>query len=226
NAIAFGHEAAFIAPFHVHLLPVVTRKIQTQLLDLNIQRIQEVANIPTAHLNMVFGTLGRKLSENAQGIDPRPVIPPSRAPEIVELKIFNNDTNDVELLLGELLTLAENVARRLRHIQMQTRNVRLFLRYSDYKEEQALARLRAPCDTAFDLFNIMQPLLFQAFKRRVRLRQLAVKCADLRPVNRQLSLFDDVAPSKTVQVMDTMEKIRDRFGQNSIRFARAIDKAK
>jgi len=220
--VAAGMEENYIAPFRIYLLPLVNRQIQTQMLDLNIQLIGELARIDMSHLTMLFGRLGGSLYNFSHGIDPRPVLPPTRLPGIVELRILTEDTNDIEILVAILLVLLEKAARRLKQQKLTARKLRLFLRYSDYKEDKADLKFPAATDCAQQIFPLAKELLVQAYHRRIRIRQIAVKLWDLKPQSAQLSLFNSDQPDKSKTVLRAMEKIRARFGYDAIQFGRAL----
>jgi DNA polymerase-4 len=217
-----GNEAAFVAPFRVYLLPKVSRQIQTQLSDLNIRLVRGLAAIPLSHLSMIFGRFGLQLFNFARGIDPRPVLPPTHAPSIVEIRMLDQDTNDIEILLAILLTLIEKAARQLRRKNLVARKLRLFIRYSDYKEEKAETKFPELTDNELEIFPIAKDLFMQTFSRRIRLRQIAIRMWDLRPKPAQLSLFQSNQPEKSKQVLKAMDKIRDKFGHDAIKFARTM----
>lgn len=217
-----GAEAQFIAPFRVYLLPKVTRNVQTQMSDLNINLVRELAAVTILHLTMIFGRFGIQLYNFSHGIDPRPVTPPARTPGIVEIRIFDKDTNDIEILLASLLVLIEKAARQLRQQGLVARKLRLFLRYSDYKEDKAGIKLPAGSSCELEIFPIAKEHFLRILKRRVRVRQIAIKTWDLRPKPVQLSLFDSNQTDKSQKIIRTMDKIRDRFGQDAIRFARTM----
>jgi DNA polymerase-4 len=217
-----GDEARFVEPFRVYLLPQVTRKIHLQLLDFNIHFVRELAQVTLPHLTMLFGRLGIQLNDYSHGIDPRPVLPPARIPAIVEIKLLDNDTNDFEILLAVLLVLVEKATKELRDKKLTARKFRLFLRYSDYKEEQAETRFPGPTDCAPDIFPIAKELLEKILRRRIRVRQLAVKFWDLKPPSAQLSLFDTPQPERSDKMLKAMDKIRTRFGHDAIGFARTL----
>lgn len=217
-----GDEAQFIAPFHVHLLPQVTRKVQEQMLALNIKLIGELACVSLSHLAMLFGRLGIQFHNYAQGIDWRPVFPPAQSPSIVEIKIFNEDTNDVEVLQTIVFLLVEKAIKQLREKSLIAKKLCLFIRYSDYKEDKTQSQLPEIADYETKLFSVANELLRRGLRRRVRVRQLAIKLWDLKPKSTQLSLFETKQSSKADRVMRTMEKIRQRFGYDSIQYARTL----
>ncbi|MBN2093562.1 hypothetical protein JW964_28325 [candidate division KSB1 bacterium] len=217
-----GTEADFVSPFQVHLLPLVTRKVQAQLSDLNIHRVRELVQVSLADLTTFFGRPGFQLYDFARGIDSRPVLPPTRIPAIVEMKLLDQDTNDLGILQAILLVLVESAVRQLRQNKWVAKKIRLFVRHSDYKDQTTEARFSAPAAVETEIFPIASQLLDQALRRRVRVRQLAIKLWGLQPRSNQLSFFQPVEPAKPQKLLSAMEKIRQRFGNDAIQFARTM----
>ena len=221
NLVNSGKEADFIAPFRVYFLPKVNGKFQTQLSDLNIMYVRDLAAISLSHLNMIFGRFGLQLYNFARGIDPRPVLPPTNTPSIVEIHMLEHDTNDIQILLGILLTLIEKGAWQLRRKKLVARKFRLFIRYSDYKEDKG--EIKFPeTDDEMDIYPLAKELFEQTFSRRIRIRQVAIRLWNLRPRPAQLSLFQSGETTKKQIAMKAMEKIRDKYGHEAIGFAKAV----
>lgn len=217
-----GDEADFVAPFRVYLLPQVTRKIHQQMRDFNIHFVRELAEVTLPHLTMLFGRLGVQLNDYAHGIDPRPVLPPAQTPAIVEVKLLDSDTNDFEIIQAILLMLVEKATKELHRKKMTARKFRLYLRYSDYKEEKTEKRFPAPTNCELEIVPIAEELLKKIVRRRIRIRQVAVKFWDLKPQSAQLSLFDSQKPERSDKMRKAMDKIRSRYGHEAIQFARAL----
>jgi DNA polymerase-4 len=113
--VAHGEEAKFIAPFHVGLLPAVTKPIQEQLLDLNIRLVRDLQPLSLAQLAVSFGPQAVALYQNARGVDPRPVQPPDHAPQVCVSRTLPEDSNDLELLRAVVFALLEKAAGAFRY---------------------------------------------------------------------------------------------------------------
>ncbi|MCI0515389.1 hypothetical protein L0128_19420 [candidate division KSB1 bacterium] len=217
-----GTEAQFIAPLPVYWLPGVHRTTQEQLTALNIKLIRELAAISLSDLTLVFGRPGLQLHNFAQGIDPRPVQPPEQVPNIVALEILTQDTNELKLLEAILWMLVEKVGRELRQNRLVARKCQVYLRYSDYQEKQARLTFPEPCANELEIYPVARQLFQQAFQRRIRVRQLALKLWDLRPQPRQLSLFTSPPPKPVAKLLPALDHIRARFGPDAIQFAHTL----
>ncbi len=218
--VRHGYEENFLAPLRVGYLPGVKNKINEQLLDLNVRLIRQLACISSENLQMVFGRFGLLLHQRAHGIDHRPVLPPKRAPEVVEVESLDDDSNDYYFLRSKIFRLLARGARRLREKKLRTSRMIIEIRYSDYKEDGAQQRF-TPYNEDAELTPIITSLFDRALSRRVRVRKMTLRLADLSPEPAQLSLFAQEKNPKLSAVTLAMDKIRDRYGDDAIRFGRA-----
>ncbi len=214
-----GDEKPFLAPLRVGYLPGVGKTVHGDLRDLNVQRIGELADIHTEHLQRVFGRFGQVLWQRANGIDPRPVRPPQRAPEIAEQFTFETDSNDADALLAQLHGMLAAATLRLRQQELPARQLVVHVHYSDGKDNRAQTRF-SPCNTDVELTPILNDIFENALNRRIRVRRLTLRLRDLQPHSEQLSLFD-TADARTTALTAAMDTIRHRFGAGAIRFGRA-----
>ena len=218
--VRHGYEERFLAPLQVGYLPGVKRKVREELLELNVRIIRELAAISASHLQMVFGRTGVLLYQRAHGIDNRPVQPPKRAPEVVETEILAEDSNDYFELRAILFRLLSQGARRLRFKKLCAGRMVIEIRYSDYKEDRGQQRFRAT-NLDMELFPVVTELLEKSLTRRVRVRKLTLRMCDLLAAPRQMALFEEKPDPKNAALILAMDRIRDQYGEDAIRFGRA-----
>jgi len=218
--VRHGYEENFLAPLRVGFLPGVKKKVREQLLDLNVRLIRELAVISPENMQMVFGRFGLLLHQRARGIDHRPVQPPKRAPEIVEVDTLDDDSNDYYFLRSKMFRLLARAARRLRAKKLRTSRMVIEIRYSDYKENSARQRF-TPCNDDAGLAPIVNNVFDRALGRRVRVRKMTLRLCELSPEPAQLFLFAEDKNPKLGAVTTAMDKIRDRYGEDAIRFGHA-----
>lgn len=218
--VKHGYEENFLAPLRVGYLPGVQKKVREQLLDLNVRIIRELAIISPENLQMVFGRFGLLLYQRSHGIDNRPVQPMRRPPEVIEVEDLDDDTNDYFALRAILFRLLMAATRRLREKNMQSGEMTLTVRYSDYKEDVSRQKF-PPANRDQELFPVAEQLLERALTRRIRVRKLTLRLGRLRHLPAQLALFAPESDPRLEAVTLAMDKIRDRYGESAIRFGRA-----
>ncbi|HDP99976.1 MAG TPA: DNA polymerase IV [bacterium] len=216
-----GFEREFIAPLKVYHLPSIEPAIKKQLLDLNIRLIREVADLSPSHLTMLFGRIGLKLHQAAHGIDHTPVFPPQQLPNIYQQQTLPEDSNDIALLYGVLYRLVEKIGLQLRRNNLTARKMILEIAYADHRQASAQTWLLAGTNLDHELFTASRELLDKILTRRIRVRRIAVRFFQLRPRSAQLSLFDEQRLDEAAQKLNqAMDKIREKFGQDAVKFAR------
>ena len=109
-----GHERGFLAPQPLEVLPELDPRMRIRLEDYQLNLIGEIAAISESALCAVFGRDGRVLRTRAQGIDPRPVLPPERQSEFYLVHTLTTDTNDLGVLYPLFRLMSERLGRRLR----------------------------------------------------------------------------------------------------------------
>jgi DNA polymerase-4 len=218
-----GREFAFMAPLKADVLPgigSVRRKILLE--DLNITLVREIAAMDVADLRLVFGRQAFVIHQRAFGIDPTPVYPPRKKPTVSEEILLSGDENDDRKLLGILFGLVEKCAYRLRKGTVHPRKAGLLLRYADQAEIVRQINLPRANFRDFDLYIPLEKLFLKACQRRVRVRFMRVWFRDLSPPSSQLSLFStsSPAPEGKAPLTRTLDRIRERYGDDAVRYGR------
>jgi DNA polymerase-4 len=219
-----GQEAPFMAPLKVGVIPGINRFRQKILLEeLNIVRVRQLAVLDLNRLRLVFGRQAFLIRQRALGIDPTPVYPAPVKPMVSEEITLTKDENDDQKLLGSLYGLVEKCSYRLRHRGLCPQKAGLLIRYSDQVESKRQLKLPRPSVWDFDLYGPLENLFFKACNRRVRVRFIKVWFWDFSS-RIQLSLFHDGLPDseKKSRVIETLDRIRDRYGEGAIKYGRTV----
>lgn len=215
-----GEEARFLSPLPVTCLPGMPRPVRDQLRELNVSRVHDLAAIQAEHLQMLFGRFGLLLFQRARGIDERPVQPVRRGPEIVEPLELAQDCNDFNEIRRLTFGLLARACRRLRQNDLHARRLALEIRFSDYRE--TAARVAAPpAQSEEALLTAAAAALDQALTRRVRVRKITLRLEGLASANPQLELFAPAAVPRRAALERAVDRIRDRYGEDAIRYGRA-----
>jgi DNA polymerase-4 len=220
-----GQEPSFIAPLRASFLPGVGHARGTILLEeLGISLVREIAALDTGTLRLAFGRLASVIHQRALGIDPTPVYPPRRAPTVADEVTLPKDENDDGKLLGTLYGLVERCAHQLLSRDLCPRTAGLAFRYTD--QEEVARRVDLPgvsfCD--LDLYRPLERAFLKAYQRRARIRFLRVWFRDFSAPPSQLSLFpESPLPQKKASAAQALHRIRERYGEEVIRYGRTAD---
>jgi DNA polymerase-4 len=214
-----GEEATFLAPLPVSRLWGVGPQSRQALADYGVTTIGQLAALSEGTLRRRFGTHGIELRLRAHGVDPARVVP-SQAPKSIGHELtFNHDVTDPARLEATLLDLAESVASRLRHHHMAAGGVQLKLRYEGFDTITRQAPLGHQARDSEPLYELGVALLHKAIGSDRAVRLIGLTAINLTDVQ-QLTLFD--APDRTDRIAQSIDAVRERFGEKAITRARLI----
>jgi DNA polymerase-4 len=214
-----GEEAAFLAPLPVSRLWGVGPQSRQVLADYGVATIGQLAGMSEGTLRRRFGIHGMELRLRAQGVDPSPVVG-GQAPKSVGHELtFDHDVTDRARLEATLLDLAESVASRLRHHGLAAGGVQLKLRYEGFDTITRQAPLGHQVRDSAPLYDTGVALLRKAYAADRAVRLIGLTAINLSSVQ-QLTLFD--APERTDRIAQSIDAVRERFGDNAITRARLV----
>jgi DNA polymerase-4 len=214
-----GGEAAFLAPLPVSRLWGVGPQSRQTLADYGVATIGQLAAMPEGTLRRRFGIHGAELRLRAQGVDPSRVVT-AQAPKSVGHELtFNHDVTDPARLESTLLDLAETVASRLRHHELAAGGVQLKLRYEGFDTITRQAPLGHQVRDSEPLYEMAVSLLRKALAGDRAVRLIGLTAINLSSAQ-QLTLFD--APDRTDRIAQSIDAVRERFGEKAITRARLI----
>ncbi|MFM2195920.1 MAG: hypothetical protein RL092_1520 [Bacteroidota bacterium] len=211
--ISEGGERPFLAPLSIRKIPMVGEKTHQLLLNLGIQRIGTLQDMPVDVMEHALGENGVHIWRKANGIDPSPVIPFQERKSISTERTFDQDTIDTQKLRGLLIAMTENLAYQLRKGEKLTSCVTLKLRYSDFQTETMQCRI--PYTSAdHQLIPHVLELFDKLYKRRVLIRLVGVRLSHLVSGGYQINLFDD--QEEHIRLYQAMDQLRKKFGDRAV----------
>ncbi|HEY8179577.1 MAG TPA: DNA polymerase IV [Candidatus Limnocylindria bacterium] len=214
-----GGEAAFLAPLPVTRLWGVGPQTRQTLADYGVATIGQLAAMPEGTLRRRFGIHGAELRLRALGVDPSKVTSGQAPKSIGHELTFNHDVTDPARLEATLLDLAESVASRLRNHHMAAGAVQLKLRYEGFDTITRQAPLGHQVRDSEPLYQLAVSLLHKALSPERAVRLIGLTAIHLSEVQ-QLTLFD--APDRTDRIAQSIDAVRERFGDKAITRARLI----
>ncbi|HHX25631.1 MAG TPA: DNA polymerase IV [Firmicutes bacterium] len=221
--------ADIIWPLPVRKLYGVGGKTSQALESLGIRTVGALAKIPIELLTEKFGETGRLLSNIASGIDNSRVNPSiwEMPKSIGHETTLTEDSGNEAFILTCILSLSQQVGRRLRQQELVARTVTLKLRYSDFT-----TLTRANTFSFFtcldeDIYQTAKGLFLCHWNRARKIRLVGVTVSNLSSKDdfmRQLALFEE--DEKRRRATAAMDKVRDRFGENAITRASLVKPGK
>jgi DNA polymerase-4 len=196
--------------------------MRVRLEDYQLDLIGEVAAISESALCSVFGHEGRTLRARAQGIDPRPVLPPERQAEFHLGHALTTDTNDIGVLYPLLRLMSERLGRRLRQRGLTAGRLRVEATYADYTTGARAVPLRAAVLDA-ELWDAARRAFVLANTKRLAVRLVALTLDRLMEAG-QLELWNEGTrergnedASEQLSLQRAVDSIRTRYGTRAIR---------
>jgi DNA polymerase-4 len=227
--VPVGNERSFLAPHPLDVLPELDAGMRARLEDYQLDLIGEVAAISESALCAVFGRSGRMLRARAQGIDPRPVLPPERQAEFHLAHTLATDTNDLGILHALLRMMSERLGRRLRQRSLTAGRLRLEATYADYTATARAVPLPAAVLDA-ELGDAALHALALANIKRLAVRSVALTFDQLMEAEAQLELWEGGTAvrryggrtEKNAALQGALDRIHSHYGTQAVVHSTAV----
>jgi len=218
-----GCEPKFLAPLPVRRMPGIGKVTEPELLSRGISTIGDLALAGEEKLKEWFGKYGEWLYTKSQGRDIEAYQYSEEPKSISHETTFDVDIDNVEELERTLSYLSQLVARRLRDHQLFARTIGLKLRYASFRTLTRDVTLEEPTHLDSVIFENVLRLFENNWNRKQKIRLLGVHASNLARGVFQPQLLDAPQKEKLERIMQTTDKLRERFGFESIQFARSLD---
>lgn len=206
----------FLRPLDVGKIWGIGPKTKAVFNQMGITTIGELAKISREELLSRFGKNGNWFWEMAQGIDESDVETERETKSVSNEITFERDTLDKKLIEKALAALCEEVSTRLRGDNLKSRTITFKIRFEDFKTHTSSATIVMPTNFFSIIYKESKRLYnnFEIGDKKVRL--IGVKVSNLSSAGEEQFLFKDSADTKRENVQRAVDKIREKFGNNSI----------
>jgi DNA polymerase-4 len=213
------HVQPFLNPLSIRKIPMLGPKTYQLLRSMGIITIETLSHIPIDMMQRVLGKNGITLWKKANGIDPTPVVQYTEQKSISTERTFEQDTTDIRFLNELIVHIGEKLAFELRCKHKLTACVTIKIKYSNFDTHTLQKRIPY---TSFDhdIIKIAQELFKRLYTRRMLIRLLGIRLSELISGTQQLNLFEDTP--ETINLYQTMDQIRIRYGKDAIGRAAAM----
>lgn len=221
-----GCEAQFLAPLPIRRMPGIGKVAEPELRSLGITTIGDLAAAGRDKLREGFGKYGEWLYTKSLGRDIEAYQYSEEPKSISHETTFDIDIDDVGEMERTLSYLSQLVARRLRDHKLFGRTIGLKLRYSNFRTLTRDVTLDEPTHLDSVIFENALRLFETARDAKQKIRLLGVKASHLERGTFQPRLLDAPQKEKLERIMLTSDKIRERFGFESVQLARSLEPGK
>jgi len=210
----------FLNPLSIRKIPGLGEKTFIKLSDMGIKRIHTLTQVHPDYMKSILGKNGIWLLQKAKGIDNSPVVPYYEQKTIGSQVTFKSDSIDIESINHLLTSMVMDLAFELRQKQKLTACITMTIRYATFEDVTKQAAIPY---TSLDGFLIKKTkdLFRELYQKRTLIRLVGVRFSNLVNGFEQIDLY--TASEEQYSLCQAMDKIRRRFGPQSIKLASGID---
>ncbi len=211
-------------PLPVHVIPGIGKETLARLKRIPVVTVGDLRRAADRDLEPIFGRFTQRTRDRAAGIDDRPVISSRADKSISAEETFGTDLLEPSMMHRQLLRLSERTAGRLRAKELVAGTVQVKIRQADFSTYTRQRALRPPGNGTDHLYEVAKGLLQDWLVEHpgARIRLLGVGGSEL-VKDAQADLFAPALPAGGTQLDQTVDEIRDRFGDLSLGRARTLD---
>ncbi len=205
-------------PLSVAALPGIGPTKVPKLQRDGLTTLRDLRTAPLGLLQQHFGRFAERVRDRAGGIDHRTVGDAERDRSISAECTFPEDLRTAHAIGRELMALSERVAARVRRKGWVAGTLAVKIRRQDFKTYSRQMALQPASAETERLFRTADSLVaaWRQEQPAAAIRLLGVAAHDLAPAS-QSDMFSPAA-----SIDDTVDEIRDKFGNQLLGRARAV----
>jgi DNA polymerase-4 len=215
TVVPAGKEAEFLAPLPVGMLWGVGPKTASNLGDLGIKTIGDLASWDERDLVKRFGEHGREMARHARGNSDSAVVTEHEVKSISQETTFARDVRDDKVLESTLRELSAQVGRRLRRSDLTGKTVKLKIRWPDFTTLTRQATLASPTDQDDEIASTALNLMKNVRSSGKPVRLIGVGVSGLSAQVRQLELWG-MESEKRRKFQSVIDELQEKFGEKTV----------
>jgi len=186
-------------PTFVEDLPIgrfhgIGRATEAKMKALGIHYGADLKALSLYRLQRLFGKQGSYFYHVSRGVDRRPVVVQRLRKSLSSEKTFDEDIEDLQVLVSHLKSLAERVANELQNKQLAGRTVSIKVKYDDFEQITRSRTFNDPVQQFEEIAAPLTDLLMRTEAGRRKVRLLGVGVSNFQPSDagerqQQLRLF-------------------------------------
>lgn len=189
---------------------------------LEIAGILTVGDLANSDVEMIKAIVGNKAGEQifsyANGLDESIVLAqPEKAKSYSVSTTLEEDVTDKKQAFRIFLSLADNVAARMRRDGFKAFCIGITIRSNDFKNKSRQRKLYSPTDITDEIYNLAIELFCELWDANTPIRLLGVSLSNLiEKENVQRILFDNEDKNKSEKLDRAIDELRRKYGNVAI----------
>jgi DNA polymerase-4 len=224
-AVHPADSESFLADAPLDALCGINKGVKRFFAKYDVLTCKDMKKIPISIPAKRFGNIGRRLWLMCQGNDPEPVrsiVPPPKS--IGHGKVMPPNTTDKTIIKTYLLHMAEKVATRLRHHNLQAQHFFIGLKTHHWGWIGGHYQLIHPADDGQLIYRLAAEFLAKEWHGQ-GVGQVQVTALSPIEKHEQLDLFY-TEPVNSKKVNTVIDKINDKYGEFTIAPALLLTRSK
>jgi len=206
----------FLWPLDISRMWGLGKKTEVIFRGMGMNKIGDIAKKDIRELTDVFGKNGARFWYLANGIDERPVETDDEIKSVGHETTFNEDTSDRTKIEAALMRLSEKVSDRLRQNNLKGRTIALKIRLENFKTYTRALTMDVPTNFADVLYKQVKNRYNEFAVKAGRVRLVGVSVSNLSSADFRGNLFAAESDRNRESVHRALDKIKERFGDESI----------
>lgn len=201
----------------------IGRRTTERLNQNGIFKIGDITLCDDSMLTRLFGKNGLLLKKYAAGLDDSPVSPPDpnyKPKSVGRTTTLEHDIKDRNEVWKVFLALSEEISEELRRCGLYATGVQVHTRDSALKIKEFSHTVETPVNAALLIAKYGMELFDKSYEWRLPLRSVGVRAINLKGEGFavQQDLFGKTEQFKKIEkIEDSLFKVRDKFGKESIK---------
>lgn len=206
----------FLWPLDVGKIWGIGKKSETALRNIRIKTIGDLAKKDVGEITRIFGKNGIHFWQLANGMDDRDVETESETKSISNEITFERDTFDKQKIESVLMLLSEKVSNRLRQEGKKGRTITLKIRLEGFHTYTRATTVDNATNFVDTIYKEIKTLFDNFITKSKKVRLIGVKVSNLSLLGAYDHMFKGRDDSRRENIHKVVDKVKERFGENSI----------
>ena len=211
--IPHGTEKAFLAPLKIGKIPGLGESTSVKLYQYGIEKIGQLQKTNLKFLQTIFGRAGKYIWDKANGIDEGEIVAHTGRKSISTEHTFHTNIADKNSIENILISMAEELAAKLRKENMVASCLAIKVRYANFETHTQQEKI-ALTAAEHILIPGVKNLLKRTWNQHRPIRLIGVRLSDLCYGRYQINLFED--NEERIKLYQAMDNINFKFGDKTV----------